>query len=215
MTTKEIFTDIYANNSWGGESGTFCSGTGSRSEVASPYCLEVKKFISDHKILSVLDIGCGDFSVGKNIQMPGVKYTGIDIVESLIEQNRKLFESSSIEFKCLNAIDDQLPTADLVLVRQVLQHLSNEQISKVIKKLCSYSYVMVTEHYPAPNVKIEPNIDKPHGADTRIPDNSGVYLDKPPFNINNLRIILEVLAPPLVSHGETIKTVLYTKENQL
>lgn len=215
LSTQEIFTNIYADNSWGGDTGTFCSGSGSRSEVASPYCEAVKKFVSDYKILSVLDVGCGDFSVGKQLQMEGVKYIGVDIVGSLIERNRKLFGSDSIEFQCLNAIDDQLPPADLVLVRQVLQHLSNEQIAKILNKLRSYRYVMVTEHYPAPNVKIVPNTDKPHGGDTRIPDNSAVYLDQPPFNIQNLRIILEVLAPALVHQGETIRTAVYSTEDQL
>lgn len=215
LSTQEIFTAIYSNNSWGGDKGTFCSGSGSRLDVAGPYCECVKKFVSDNKINSVLDIGCGDFSVGKQLQMPNVKYIGVDIVASLIVRNAELFGSTSIEFQCLNAIDDQLPQADLVLVRQVLQHLSNDQIAKVVAKLSSYRYVMVTEHYPAPEVKIVPNLDKPHGGDTRIPDNSAVYLNQPPFNIQNLSIILEVLAPPLVHQGETIKTMVYSTKDQL
>lgn len=211
-STQEVFSAIYANNMWGGGAGTFCSGSGSQLEVARPYCEMVKKFVSDHGVKSVLDIGCGDFSVGQNLQVTGIKYTGVDIVQSLIERNAKLFGSDSIDFRCLNVIEDQLPSADLVLVRQVLQHLSNQQIKKVLNKLHGYRYVMVTEHYPAPSVKTVHNIDKPHGGDTRIPDNSAVYLDHPPFNVQGARTVLEVPASRWLAHdGETIKTVLITK----
>jgi len=213
MSTKEVFSAIYSNNMWGGETGTFCSGSGSQFELAKPYCEMVRKFVYEYDVKSVLDIGCGDFSVGQYLQLTNVKYVGVDIVPSLIERNIKLFGSDLIEFKCLDVIEDELPTADLVLVRQVLQHLSNEQISKVLNKLGSYRYVLVTEHYPAPFVNAIPNIDKPHGGDTRIPDNSAVYLDQEPFNIQGIHTLLEVPAShSLVHDGETIKTMLITKD---
>lgn len=208
-----MFSAVYASNMWGGVAGNFCSGSGSQLDVARPYCEMVKKFACEHGVKSVLDIGCGDFSVGQHLQVPGIKYTGVDIVQSLIERNDKLFGSDSIDFRCLNVIEDQLPSADLVLVRQVFQHLSNEQITKVLNKLQGYRYVMVTEHYPAANVRTLPNIDKPHGGDTRIPDNSAVYLDHPPFSIQGARTVLEVPASRWLAHdGETIKTVLIAKQ---
>ena len=170
----------------------------------------VKQFVSEHNVKSVLDIGCGDFTVGQQMQVFGTQYIGIDIVQDLIDRNTKLFGSNGIQFKCLDAIVDQLPIADLVLVRQVLQHLSNEQISRLLSKLHAYRYVMVTEHYPAPCENLIPNLDKPHGGDTRIYDGSAVYLDRPPFNIQGLRTILQVPASDLpIDEGETIKTVLF------
>ena len=84
----------------------------------------------------------------------------------------------------------------------------------MLDKLCEYRYVMVTEHYPAPNVQVVPNIDKPHGGDTRIPDNSAVYLDQPPFNIQGVSTILEVSAPNwLAQEGEIIKTLLFCQHD--
>ena len=211
IDTKEVFTKIYANNEWGGEAGTFCSGSGSQPMVAQEYCEMVKEFVIQHKVATVLDLGCGDFNVGKNIQVQGVKYVGVDIVEPLIARNIYEYGSKNIEFSCLDIIKDELPAADLVLLRQVLQHLSNEQILKILKKLENYPFVLVSEHYPAEGGNVIPNMDKPHGSDTRVVDNSGVYLDKPPFNVLVLSTVLDVNAcnGELDSgSGERIKTVL-------
>ena len=73
---------------------------------------------------------------------------------------------------------------------------SGEEGLKIIPKLYKYQRVYVTEHYPADTKEIVPNRDKIHGADIRLYDNSGVYLDLPPFNLPSsmLELILEVRA---------------------
>jgi SAM-dependent methyltransferase len=210
---REIFTEIYRHNKWGGEQGDFHSGSGSDSRLTRSYCDAIRQFIQTHSIQSVIDLGCGDFRVGANLQVSGVQYLGVDIVEDLIRRNNLEFASASTRFTCLDIIDDDLPEADLCLVRQVLQHLSNDQISKILNKFSKYRYVLITEHYPANNVSVIPNIDKPHGADTRIYDNSAVYLDMPPFNLRHLSLFLEVEEITwLVREGETIRTYLLINE---
>jgi len=127
-----------------------------------------------------VDLGCGDFGVGSRLLAPDLRYTTIDIVPDLVEYNRKRFAGMSVEFKCLNIIDDELPKGDLCLVRQVLQHLSNAEILRILNKLRAYRFAIVTEHvYSGPGW--HPNVDKPHGPGTRIPARSGVFLDAPPF----------------------------------
>jgi hypothetical protein len=58
-----------------------------------------------------------------------------------------------------------------------------------------------------------PNIDKVHGADIRVYDNSAVYLSEPPFNIpaKELQLILEVPAAVLAGEGQPgwLRTYLY------
>lgn len=143
------------------------------------------------------------------MQVSNVKYTGIDIVKPLIDKNNDLFGDEQINFECLNIIDDDLPDAELCLIRQVLQHLSNEQILKILQKIKKYKYVIITEHYPAESVTVRHNIDKPHGEDTRIIDNSAVYLDKPPFNLLGIKKFLEVDFDKYISYeGETLKSFL-------
>src|SRR5687768_17448374 len=209
LSVKEVFTRIYDTNEWGGRKGHFCSGSGSSDHHARLYATMVKAFIAERNIRTLVDLGCGDFVVGRELQVPGVKYIGVDIVEQLVEHNNRNFGSGEISFLCLDIIADHLPDADLCLVRQVLQHLSNSQIDAVLRKIGKYRYALVTEHYPAPSVAVVPNKDKPHGGDTRVVDGSAVFLDLPPFNVKVSRLMLEVDSQKnLVAPGETIRTYL-------
>jgi Methyltransferase domain len=183
LSVKDAFAEIYNSGFWGTREGArFCSGEGSsREDLVNPYCAEVEKFIDSHHIQNLVDLGCGDFNVGSRLRTHVGTYTGVDVVPALIEYNQKQFGDKDVAFKCLNIIDDDLPEGDLCLIRQVLQHLSNAQIELVLPKLARYEFVIVTEHvYEGPGFK--PNMDKPQGPGTRIPRQSGVYLDAPPFN---------------------------------
>ena len=129
-----------------------------------------------------MDIGCGDYRIGRNIIC--AKYTGIDVAPSVIKFNNEHFGSSSRRFVCLDAAGvEPLPAAELCLVRQVLQHLSNAQIASILAKLKNYPFVVVTEHYPSDADFVCANQDKVHGPDTRLHSGSGVYLDRPPFSL--------------------------------
>ena len=85
--------------------------------------------------------------MGKFIAPECERYIGIDVVPSLIERNRSTFVAN-IEFKCLDIIKDKLPDADLCLIRQVMQHLSNREIVRLLKNTKRYRYVIVAEHQP-------------------------------------------------------------------
>jgi len=209
LTTREVFSMVYQRNEWGGVAGEPYSGPGSEAEFTAAYCDVVKQFIADKKIDTVVDLGCGDFRVGRKLQVPGVTYLGVDIVPELIARNERLLGNDELTFACLDIIEDPLPDAGLCLIRQVLQHLSNIQISRVLEKLGKYPYVLITEHYPADGLPVTPNLDQPHGGDVRVLDNSAVYLDQPPFNVAGVTTILELKTGDyLVKDGETIRTML-------
>jgi hypothetical protein len=104
----------------------------------------------------------------------------------------------------------ELPDADVCLIRQVFQHLSNDQIGAILRRCRKYSAVVVTEHWPAPAVATRPNVDKPHGPDTRLDSGSWVDLGAPPFGCGNLTEILRVeVDRPLYADGETLRTFLW------
>ncbi|MBK7512428.1 MAG: hypothetical protein IPI76_09215 [Chloracidobacterium sp.] len=46
----------------------------------------------------MLDIPCGDFNWLKSVELRDVKYTGADIVDDLVAQNKKLYETDSVSF---------------------------------------------------------------------------------------------------------------------
>jgi SAM-dependent methyltransferase len=182
-STEEIFSDIYSRNSWGGAPGEFFSGAGSRGAHSERYIELVRRFIAANDVKTVVDIGCGDFAIGREIAKACERYVGIDIVPSLIAHHNSSYATDGVAFQCLDAARDPLPAADLCLIRQVLQHLSNESIQAIVDKFGAYRFVIVTEHYP-PKSRIKGyNIDKVTGPDIRDHDGSAVFLDKPPFNL--------------------------------
>jgi hypothetical protein len=168
----------------------------------------VRAFIAEDRVRTVIDLGCGDYRVGRLLREPGDRYVGVDIVPALVERNRLQFGGPETEFMCLDITADELPSGDLCLVRQVLQHLSNAEIAAVLRKLRQYRVVLVTEHYPTPGRLVRPNADKPHGGDTRVIDGSGVYLDQPPFCCAVENILEAPVEKPLVEVGESIRTFL-------
>ncbi|WP_456416326.1 class I SAM-dependent methyltransferase [Thiolapillus sp.] len=197
LSPEEIFTRIYRNNEWGGKKGEFCSGEGSVDKnIVSSYIKTIteKAATEQFKGLEFVDLGCGDFRIGSHLVDLSSKYTGVDIVKPLIKRNQKLFGNEKTNFLCLNIAEDDLPDGDVCFIRQVFQHMSNEQILKVLKKLHKYQWVFITEHYPNDDMNITPNLDKVPGGDIRVVFGSAVYLSEHPFNLNEdaLEMVLKV-----------------------
>jgi len=207
LSTEQIFSKIYKDGSWDKKALNFNSGPGSHNEkLVLPYVKFVNSFLIDKKLKSIIDLGCGDFNVGKNIYKYVHKYYAFDIVPELIKTNKKKFNDKKIVFECKNFIDDTLPKADGVIIRQVLQHLDNKSIAKILNKIKSYKYAIITEHIPK-NI-FTPNIDKNIGLTTRLEFNSGINVEIEPFNFNFItkkEIILEDK-----ELGGVHKTVIYT-----
>lgn len=197
MTTEETFSEIYRRGLWGGG-----SGTGSDERFSKAYCDFVVRFALERRVKRVVDIGCGDFRVGRRIAEAGFEYIGVDVVQEIIQRLQSQFGGEGITFLCLDAITENPPAADLCLIRQVLQHLSNAEIARVLDNCRHYPQTLVTEHLPVGR-NIIPNKDKPHGPDTRVYEHSGVFLDEPPFSLPT-EIMLEVP----YSRGEVLRSVL-------
>lgn len=181
LSVKDAFRNIYLTKVWGDNGEPFCSGDGSHGPVSEQYCASVVRFIRDHHVQSVVDLGCGDFAVGKRIvEASGVRYTGIDVVPELIEHHRRSVRDPRATFLCADITNDPLPPGDLYLVRQVLQHLSNREIAKVLSNLGNTSRALISEDVP-----VHPrwfNVNKSHGPNVRF-CGSGVYVDRAPFSM--------------------------------
>jgi hypothetical protein len=208
-SVQDVFTRIYHENKWGGNSGEYSSGSGSSDPSVLAYVALIKNFIKTNNIKTVIDLGCGDFKVGSQLQIPGVSYIGIDIVDSLINHNQSSFGNSSVSFLCRDIIKDELPEGELCLIRQVLQHLSNQEIAGILHNTQKYKYAIITEHYPGPSRHIVPNKDKIHNDSTRLLYDSAVYLDLPPFNAKVSGVLMDVeIGQPAIRKGERLKTFL-------
>ncbi len=211
LSLSDTFTAIYKEQLWGSSASShrqFFSGTGSHdANIADLYVEEVRRFLSGFQSkLSVVDLGCGDFCIGARIRPYCARYIACDIVAPLIGENQRLYGSLNVDFRVLNVVEDDLPSADVVIIRQVLQHLSNDQITEAVEKIRRrFRYAIVTEHLPM-NPGFVANVDKPAGPDVRPFYGSGVVLTKSPFD---LEVEEDVILCESVELGATIRTNLY------
>jgi len=208
MTSKSVFTKIYKEKIWGDYGDDFFSGGG--SVMVDDYINFIISFINENNVTRVVDCGCGDFRIMNQITkaLPKLYYHGIDIVDPLIDYNRMRYGSDKIKFDRINIIEKELPSGDLMVIKQVCQHLSNSQILKILKKLKKYKFVLISEHLPKGN--FQPNIDKWQGPGIRLDKNSGVLISEPPFNIN-CELVLSIDQPKhRTKRGEMVETCVNT-----
>ena len=211
-TPREVFTEIYDKGKWGASVSGFCSGAGSSTEsVMRPYVQMITEYLqSAGRGKTVVDLGCGDLEIGKRLIPWCSRYIGVDVVPALIGKHALACWGEHVRFLCLDIVGEELPDGDICLLRQVLQHLSNQQIAAVLPKLRKYEVTFITEHYPSRDVGVIPNKDIVHGSRVRAHEGSGAYFDKPPFNIppHCLEMVLEV--PGVGLAGEHDQGVIRT-----
>lgn len=198
-SNQDCFTDIYKNHKWGGDSD-FYSGPGShRESIIRPYIQLLVRLILNNELHRVVDFGCGDFHImGQVLKVVREKgfacdYTGIDVVQDLISHHVEEFGDADTRFLCADASapDTMLPDGDILIVREVLQHLTNADIAKILAKATKYHYILDTEGiYEGQGVRY--NLDIKTGPYTRANKISGVYLEQPPYNKRNIVHLLRV-----------------------
>ena len=171
------FNRIYAEGTWGKDvAGKGTSGTGSTLEITREYRAYLEDFIKTHKITSVVDAGCGDWTFSSAIDWGGASYLGVDIASDVIATVRARHEKGNITFQ-VGDITDDLPAADLLISKDVLQHLSNTLVHDFIRnnlRTGKYKWVILTNDRGTKNSDVE----------------SGGYraidLSAPPFDVRGL-----------------------------
>lgn len=183
--TKAAMEQIYDKGLWGTTSGAaYYSGEGSHHpDIVVPYINAVTLFLNSFEDpISLCDLGCGDFNIGKELVPYTKSYTAIDIASNVITQNKKKFQKENLKFLCLDIAVDPLPAADCALLRQVLQHLSNSEIQSILDQLGVYKYVILTEHLP--EADFVPNKDIISGQGIRLKKQSGLNVLVAPFHFS-------------------------------
>ena len=211
LSTQQLFTKIYEKAMWGKSNDPaekFFSGPGSHDpNIVDPYIQAIEGFIASlAKKPNVVDLGCGDFAIGSKFRHLCNDFVACDIVEPLIIWNKQRYKDDSIDFRVLDITKDPLPSGDIVFIRQVLQHLSNDQIIRIIPEIIAkYKFLVLTEHLPKSDTYV-PNIDQVAGPDYRLDQHTGIVLTSPPFN---LRICEETHLCDAFQFNGKIRTILY------
>ncbi len=143
------FSYIYKSKYWKGSGAGSLSGAGSNEATTNNIKSELQKFFIEKNIKSVLDIPCGDWKWMSTMNFGDIDYTGCDVVKEMIDNNSKLYAKSNIKFRVLSLIDDRLPNADLIIIRDLLVHLDTKDILKCIGNIRKYNfkYIAIT-NYP-------------------------------------------------------------------
>ncbi len=191
LSLPEAFDEVYRKKMW--KQGDSLSGLGSEGELAGQYLRFLETYIDTHNIKSIVDAGCGDFTIGARICAQVQSYVGLDVSGLIIERNKRAFGNlNNVSFAQCDLTDTIFPQADLICIRQVLQHLSNAQIALILSNLQSsagWKRVLITEEVSNTSDDSRANQDlATHTVDTRVSHGGGVFVDRPPFNMAARRV---------------------------
>ena len=171
---SEVFDKIYRLGIWGGG-----SGIGSNPNTAKGYMLYLQDFLKNNAIRSVVDVGCGDWQFSRFIDWGDVNYLGIDVVHSVIADNLRDFSQVNRQFICsdLTVETDVQPSGDLLLLKDVLQHLSNQNAAQLLKLTSRFKFSLITNAY------------SPENTDCQNGDTRPLDIRQPPFNLRHAAVV--------------------------
>ena len=142
---KEIFDRIYEKNLW--QSSETVSGKGSELIFAQNLLLHLPVLLKKYNVKTVVDAPCGDYNWILHLDYRFEKYTGIDIVQKLIEKNKK-YENERVKFFAGDILTYNIPSSDLIFCRDCFIHLTFKQIFKALEnfKKSGAGFIMLTSY---------------------------------------------------------------------
>lgn len=141
---NEIFNTIYDLNIWNCHESR--SGEGSTLQNTNNIRRELLRIIDEYQIHSILDAPCGDLNWIREVNLHVDIYYGADIVGELIKNNNSFYGSNNKKFLLLDITNASIPTVDLILCRDCLQHLSMNSVISVLSNFnaSSSTYLLAT-----------------------------------------------------------------------
>ena len=143
-TIKETFTSYYDKNYWG-----YGSGHGSLADNTLSYRNILVSVIKDNNIKTVLDYGCGDWQFSKLIDWDNLvdSYLGVDVASNVINQNQ-IYVTDKIKFESVTH-EWLFPKVDLIICKDVLQHLPDSVVGELLTKMKESSkFMLITNDIP-------------------------------------------------------------------
>lgn len=179
MTTlKQAFQQ--ARKRWGG------NGVGSTPPKTQLIQQGLAELVRRRGIRRIVDLGCGDATWILPIAFEIESYVGVDVCPDVIARNQEVvtrIERAAAgrgkpwtrlpQFQVIEGPGDPLPQGDLVVSRDCLQHLSNDQVVAALAQAGRAAPLILTTTYPQTgrNVNIAAGGFRP------------INLQAPPFNL--------------------------------
>ena len=174
---EQVFTHIYETSIWGSNNNDGYNGSsGGGSDIdynKNTYVPFVKDFITNMKIKSIVDLGCGDFRCGPLIYDDlDVIYTGYDAYNKIIKHNSKKHALPKYTFTHLDFCNkkEEIINGDLCILKDVIQHWSLENIYSFLDYIIEnkkFKYILITNccHQRQDNTNIQTGDFRPLSID--------------------------------------------------
>jgi len=108
------------------------SGDGSQLCTTETVRKELPIIFDKYNIKSVTDAPCGDFFWMQYVNLDGIDYIGYDAIEEIVAANIMKFGKGGIHFEQLDLLNNMIRKSDLIICRDFLFHISNEDICRVL-----------------------------------------------------------------------------------
>ena len=130
---KAAFQEAYDKRIWTAEGDVSVSGSGSEMRHAKTIGLKLDAFCKINSVKSIVDCPCGDYNWQHLFNVEEMLYVGYDIVPQIVATNKQ--SHPNIDFHVGDVTETNFGTADLIVVRDCLVHLSNEQTVAALKNI--------------------------------------------------------------------------------
>lgn len=106
------------------------------------YALCVENLLLDFPVRTLLDCACGEFGLPRLALFPGVRYLGLDHDARAIALNVERVREPALRFACADVLGMELPGADLLLCKDLLNHLPAEAILGLLRQVPRFRFAL-------------------------------------------------------------------------
>ena len=151
---KYVFSQIYKNSTWNNKNPNIpLSGPGSSMEQTKKCRNMLESFVTNYGIMTITDLGCGDLTWMSQCNFfSKINYIGIDAATQIISQHKEKYDKT---FLCEDITSYQIQQTDLIILRDVVFHLSIEEVQNIFRNIKDkFKFIAVTSCNNAENTNI-------------------------------------------------------------
>ena len=180
FSSETRFAEVYEKNLWLDRVSRSGMGSNPESDAVKKDIIVLNKIFDFIKPSKIIDVPCGDMAwMPYFLNDKNIEYRGYDIVPSIIKKNKETYPT--LYFEKFDIVSQILPQTDIVLCRDLLNHLSISDIHTILDNFIQSG----NEYFIISNNKGATNEDKiMEGGDSR-----SIDITAPPFSFG--RIIME------------------------
>ena len=141
-----VFEKIYRDDAWCGG-----SGPGSKERTTREYRACIERIICENDTKTILDYGCGDGVLASLTDFGNRDYIGVDVSETAVNLARRnnAGRPNMQFFHIEDPFSAPWKAYDMVLIKDVFQHLSFASIKRVMDTLKECRHLLITNDKPS------------------------------------------------------------------